>query len=55
MALTEHLSIFVTQSCRKQTTDETIIIINMVLMGHRHSQLFFSYSELNECQAVHVA
>jgi len=55
MALTEHLSILVTQSCRKQTTDETMIIIKRVLMEHRRSQLFFSYSELNECQAVHVA
>ena len=40
-ALTEHPTIPVSQSCHKQTTDETMTIINTVLMGHGASQLFF--------------
>lgn len=41
MALTEHPTIPVSQSCHKQTTDETMTIINTVLMGYGASQLFF--------------
>lgn len=55
MALTEHPTIPVSQSCHKQTTDETMTIINTVLMGYGAHSYFFSYSELNECQAVHMA
>lgn len=41
MPLTEHPTIPVSQSCHKQTTDETMTIINTVLMGYGASQLFF--------------
>ena len=41
MALTEHPTIPVSQNCQKQTTDETMTIINTVLMGYGTSQLFF--------------
>lgn len=41
MALTEHPTIPVSQSCCKQAADGTMTIINTVLMGYGASQLFF--------------